>query len=45
MWTRYSRFQGSWLDIEAINSKPNGSLSTTHVQELYANVEHGSYVQ
>jgi len=26
MWTRSSRFHGSWLDFEAINKKPLGSL-------------------
>jgi hypothetical protein len=28
MWTRSSRFYGSWLDLEAINSRPLGSLSS-----------------
>jgi len=27
MWTRSSQFHGSWLDIEAINSRPLVSLS------------------
>jgi hypothetical protein len=27
MWTRSSQFHGSWLDLEAINSRPYGSLS------------------
>jgi hypothetical protein len=29
MWTRSSRFYGSWLDLEAINSRPLGSLSSS----------------
>jgi hypothetical protein len=38
MWTRSSIFCGSWLDLEAINSKPLGSLhhaicTTDHVDQ------------
>jgi hypothetical protein len=29
MWTRSSRFHGSWLDIEAINSRPCELLSSS----------------
>jgi hypothetical protein len=28
MWTRSSIFYGAWLDLEAINSRPLGSLSS-----------------
>jgi hypothetical protein len=41
MWTISSRFQGIWLDIEAINSRPDGSFP----YEIYANVENGVQVQ
>jgi hypothetical protein len=40
MWTRSSQFQGSWLDLEDINSRPDGSLSygSTSVQDREVNI-------
>jgi hypothetical protein len=37
MWTRSSRFYGSWLDLEAINRRPLGSLSSC---KKYCAIDH-----
>jgi hypothetical protein len=29
MWTISSQLQGKWLDLEVVNSRPHGSLTTT----------------
>jgi hypothetical protein len=38
-WTRSSQFHGSWLDIEAINSKHLGSLSSSDQVISYGDIK------
>jgi hypothetical protein len=51
MWIRYSQFQGSWLDLEAINSRLDGSLQVSDKRDtcdtsvLYTNTNHVMCVQ